>query len=116
MHSYDPKSKSLVAEPVLFMSGTEYCKTFAVQPSADAPCEREWVTEDSRMTVTLPTSASPKLTGTFDDPERCAGDPVTVGTCKIAPDQLAERLDGGGLAQVTTAGGVVTAMAEVYTP
>ncbi|MFI1993052.1 serine/threonine protein kinase [Actinoplanes sp. NPDC020271] len=116
VHAYFPKSKSLVVEPVLFMSGEQYCKTFALKPSSDAPCEREWVTEDSRMTVTLPTSATPKLSGTFDDPERCAGDPVTVGTCKITADQLAERLKGGGLAQVTTAGGIVTGVAEVYTP
>ncbi|GAA2879262.1 serine/threonine protein kinase [Actinoplanes cyaneus] len=116
VHAFSPKSKSLVVEPVLFLSGEQYCKTFAVKPSSDAPCDREWVTEDSRMTVTLPTSAAPKLTGTFDDPERCGGDPVTVGTCKIGADQLAERLKGGGLAQITTAGGVVTGVAEVYTP
>lgn len=116
VHGYYPKSKSVVVEPVLFMTGDQYCKTFKLTPSSDAPCEREWVTEDSRMTVTLPTSAAPKLTSTFDDPERCAGDPVTVGTCKIAADQLAERLAGGGLAEVTTAGGVITGMSEVYTP
>ncbi|WP_436531495.1 serine/threonine protein kinase [Actinoplanes sp. HUAS TT8] len=116
VHAYDPKSRSVVVEPVLFMSGDEYCKTFGLKPSADTPCEREWVTEDSRMTVTLPTSASPKLTSTFDDPERCAGDPVTVGTCKISGNALAERLAGDGLAEVTTADGVVTGVAEVYTP
>ncbi|BCY10809.1 serine/threonine-protein kinase [Actinoplanes sp. L3-i22] len=116
VHAYTPKSHSMVVEPVLFMSGDEYCKTFALKPSADAPCEREWVTEDSRMTVTLPTSATPKLTSWLDDTERCAGDPVTVGTCKISAEQLAERLTDGALAQVTTKNGVIVAVAEVFTP
>jgi hypothetical protein len=81
-----------------------------------APCERERVTEDSRMIVTLPTSAAPRLTSTFDDPGRCAGDPVTVGTCAITPEKLAQRLGNNGLVEVTTTNGIVTAMADVYVP
>jgi predicted Ser/Thr protein kinase len=113
---YYPKSRSVVVEPVLFMTGDEYCTTFKLKPSPDAPCERAWVTEDSRMVVTLPTSAAPKLTSVLDDPERCAGNPVTVGTCTITADRLAERLGEAGLAEITTADGTVTAMADVYTP
>jgi predicted Ser/Thr protein kinase len=118
VHAYYPKARSVVVEPVLFMSGAEYCKTFAVKPSTDAPCEREWITEDSRMVITLPTSAAPKLTSTLDDTERCAGDPVTVGTCTISAGRLAERFAStdGGLAQATTVDGVITGMAELYTP
>jgi hypothetical protein len=66
--------------------------------------------------VTLPTSASPKHTSVLDDPERCAGDPVTVGTCKITADRFAERIGEAGLAEITTVDGTVTAMADVYTP
>ncbi|GIE29397.1 hypothetical protein Ait01nite_024420 [Actinoplanes italicus] len=113
---YYPKSRSVVVEPVLFMTGDEYCTTFKVKPSSDAPCERAWVTEDSRMVVTLPTSAAPKLASVFDDPERCAGDPVTVGTCKITADRFAQRIGEAGLAEVTTVDGTVTAMSEVYLP
>ncbi|MEU8664990.1 hypothetical protein, partial [Actinoplanes philippinensis] len=116
VRSYQPKTRSIVVEPVLFMTGDEYCRTFGLEPSADAPCEQAWVTEDSRMTVTLSTSAEPKLTSTFDEPDRCAGDPVTVGTCTITAAKLATRLGNGGLAQVGTADGVVTSIAEVYTP
>jgi serine/threonine protein kinase len=116
VRAYYPKTRSIVVEPVLFMTGEQYCTTFGLEPSADAPCEQAWVTEDSRMLVTLPTSAAPKLTSTFDDPERCAGDPVVAGTCTITADKMATRLGTEGLAEVTTADGVVTAVAEVYTP
>jgi predicted Ser/Thr protein kinase len=116
VRGYYPRSRSIVVEPVLFMTGDEYCATFGLEPSPDTPCEQAWLTEDSRMTVTLPTSAAPKLTSTFDDPERCAGDPVTVGTCTITADKLATRLGTGGLAEITTKDGVVTGVAEVYTP
>ncbi|MEU4161077.1 serine/threonine-protein kinase [Actinoplanes sp. NPDC026670] len=116
VRGYFPKTRSIVVEPVLFMTGDEYCRTFALEPSPDAPCEQAWVTEDSRMLVTLPTTAAPKLTSTFDDPEKCAGDPVTVGTCTITADRFATRLGTDGLAQVTTVDGVLTGLAEVYTP
>ncbi|MFC4071461.1 serine/threonine protein kinase [Actinoplanes subglobosus] len=116
VRGYYPKSRSIVVEPVLFMTGDEYCKTFGLEPSPDAPCEQAWVTEDSRMVVTLPMSATPKLTSVFDDPERCAGDPVTVGTCTIVAEKLAERLGTDGLAEITTRDGVVTGVAETYLP
>jgi hypothetical protein len=116
VRAFHPDSRSIVVEPVLFMTGDEYCDTFKVTPSQDAPCERAWVTEDSRMIVTLPVVASPKLTGTLDEPERCLND-RGVGTCAIPAAKIAARLSGGeGLAEITTAGGAVTAMAEVYTP
>ena len=116
VRAYVPRSRSVVVEPVLFLTGDEYCQAFHLEPSPDAPCERAWVTEDSRMAVTLPTAAAPKLTSTLDDPQTCAGDPVLAGTCAITPDRLAERIGGGGLAEVTTTGGVVTRMSEIYTP
>jgi hypothetical protein len=116
VHGYYPKTRSVVVEPVLFLTGDEYCTTFGLTASADTPCEQPWVTEDSRMTVTLPTSADPKLTSTFDDPEGCAGDPVTVGTCTIGAQRFADRLGKGGLVELTTTDGTVTAMAEYYTP
>lgn len=116
VHGYFPKARSVVVEPVLFMTGDEYCDTFKVKSTSDAPCEQAWLTEDSRMVVTLPTSAAPRLTSTFDDPGRCAGDPVTVGTCAIGPEKLAERLGNNGLVEVTTTNGIVTAMADVYVP
>jgi predicted Ser/Thr protein kinase len=116
VRGYYPKSRSIVVEPVLFMTGDEYCTTFKLKPSPDAPCERAWVTEDSRMTVTLPTAAAPKLTSTFDDPERCTGDPVTVGLCTITADRLAERFGDEGLAEITTTDATVTTIAEVYLP
>jgi serine/threonine protein kinase len=116
VRAYHPKNRSIVVEPVLFMTGDEYCTTFALEPSQDAPCEQAWVTEDSRMLVTLPTSASPKLTSVLEDPQRCAGDPVVAGTCTLPAEKLAARLGTEGLAEVTTADGVVTSVAELYTP
>ncbi|MEV6343149.1 serine/threonine-protein kinase [Actinoplanes sp. NPDC051851] len=116
VRAYYPASRSIVVEPVLFLSGDEYCTALHLKPTADTPCEREWLTEDSRMVVTLPTSAAPKLTSTFDDPERCAGNPVTVGTCTISATELAERVTGGGLVELTSTDGTATALAELYTP
>ncbi|MBU2664640.1 serine/threonine protein kinase [Actinoplanes bogorensis] len=116
VRGYYPKSRSVVVEPVLFMTGDEYCRTFKLTPSSSNPCEQAWLTEDSKMVVTLPTSATPRLFSTFDDPGRCAGDPVTVGTCAIRPAELAERLGTNGLVELTTTDGVVTGMADVYTP
>ena len=116
VRGYYPKSRSVVVEPVLFMTGDEYCKTFSLKSSSDTPCEQAWLTEDSRMVVTLPTSAAPKLFSTFDDPGRCAGDPVTVGTCAIGAAKLAERLGTNGLVELTTTNGIVTAMSDVYVP
>ncbi|MCO8273980.1 serine/threonine protein kinase [Actinoplanes sp. TRM 88003] len=116
VRGYNPKARSVIVEPVLFLTGDEYCQTFNLASTSDNPCEQAWVTEDSRMAVTLPTAATPELTSTFDDPERCAADPVTVGTCRITPGQLAERLGTEGLVELTTRNGTVTTMAEVYTP
>ncbi|MCY1136651.1 serine/threonine-protein kinase [Actinoplanes sp. Pm04-4] len=116
VHGYYPKAKSVVVEPVLFMTGDEYCQTFNLKASPENPCEQAWLTEDSRMTVTLPTSANPTLTSTFDDPGRCAEDPVTVGTCAITPTQLSERLGNNGLVEATITNGTITAMADVYVP
>nr|GID81144.1 hypothetical protein Ade03nite_00680 [Actinoplanes derwentensis] len=116
VHGYYPKSRSLVVEPVLFMSGEEYCKLFSLKPSDDAPCEREWVTEDSSMTVTLPVSTKVKLTSTFEDPERCLTHPAIVGDCKISATLMAERLNEGRLVELATVDGVVTSVAEVFIP
>ncbi|HWS36370.1 MAG TPA: serine/threonine-protein kinase [Actinoplanes sp.] len=116
VHAYHPKLRSMVVEPVLFMTGPEYCETFGLEVTADNPCERAWVTEDSKMTVTLPIAASPKLRSWLDDPGKCAGDPVTVGICKVSAAVLAQRIGAEGLADVTVEDGVVTAIEERFTP
>ena len=116
VRAYLPKSRSIVVEPVLFMTGEKYCETFGVEATVDNPCDREWITENSRMAVTLPVTATVKLTGTLDDPQRCVGDSDSAGTCAIEAEKLAPRIGSGGLAKVTTSGGTVTAIAEVYTP
>ncbi|GAA1639794.1 serine/threonine protein kinase [Actinoplanes couchii] len=116
VHAIYTKPRSVVVEPVLFMTGPEYCEAFGLQPSEEAPCERAWLTEDSNMTVTLPLSPDLKMFSVFEDPQKCAGNPVTVGTCKITPEAAIKRLESYSWYDITVKDGVVTAMAERYVP
>ncbi len=115
VHGYYPKSRSIVVEPVLFMSGPEYCTMFALDPDGDV-CQRAWLTEDSRMTITLPIVADPKLTSTRGNDQECLKHPVTVGDCKTSIADFTDLVEVSPLYRLTTVDGTATALAEVYVP
>ncbi|MCA2215079.1 serine/threonine-protein kinase [Jidongwangia harbinensis] len=120
VHAYHPKARSVVVEPTLFLTGDQYCAAFGLEPSPEAPCERAWVTEDSRMIVTLPTTANPRLTTTSANSAPCVGSGALVlGTCRASAKDFVMHVAGGedgALVELTTDNGSVTGMAEVYTP
>ncbi len=115
----DPQARSAVVEPTLFMTGPEYCVAFGVTPGPDAPCEQDWITEDSRTKVTLPLADKARLAITRDNEQGCVGEAdVVVGTCAVSGRQLARYLADreGLLMRLTTKDGTIVGMAELYTP
>ncbi|MEV6845533.1 serine/threonine-protein kinase [Actinoplanes sp. NPDC051411] len=119
LSSYDPGARVVVAEPVLFLTGPEYCTMFKIKQS-DGRCETEWTTVDSHLRLTLPVTGDPVL-HSFDDPsgqERCNGSMATGSTCPTKPDAFLKWLKGSGvdLVAVTVSDGRVAKMAEMYTP
>ncbi|WP_245664860.1 serine/threonine-protein kinase [Actinoplanes subtropicus] len=119
LQSYDPIAHVVVAQPVLLLSGPDYCKLFKIKQT-DGRCEQEYTIVESHLTVTVPAVNRPALT-TYDDPKgegTCIGSMTGGGTCPIKPAAFAQWLKTNpqGLATVTADGGVATKLAEVYTP
>ena len=119
LSSYDPAAHVVVAEPVLYLSGPDYCTLFKIKQT-DGRCELEYTIVESHLRVTLPAAARPALT-TYDDPNGegvCIGSMTGGGTCPAKPAAFAKWLKTNpqGLAAVTISGGVVTKLAEMYTP
>jgi hypothetical protein len=119
LRSYDPVAHVVVAEPVLLLSGPDYCTQFKIKQN-DGRCEQEYLVVESHLKVTIPAASRPALT-TYDDPNGegvCIGSMTSGGTCPTKPAQFAKWLkaDPQGLAVVTTTGGVATRLAEMYTP
>ncbi|MFI6071886.1 serine/threonine-protein kinase [Actinoplanes sp. NPDC051343] len=119
LYAYDSAAHAVVAEPILFMSGPDYCTMFHIKQSS-GQCEAEWTTVDSHLKITLPMADRPDLY-TFDDPDgqgECTGDMTSGGTCRTKSSAFAAWLkeNAPGLVVVRTADGRVTRMAEMYTP
>jgi hypothetical protein len=118
MYAYDPKHDSAVVEPILFLTGEQYCRTFQVKRT-DTRCEREWLTEESHTKITMPVAAQPKITG-WDDGQGgvCLAEPVDGGTCPMKAKDFTAWIaeNPGEMVAVTTRNATVVRMALIYTP
>ncbi|WP_213004928.1 serine/threonine-protein kinase [Paractinoplanes toevensis] len=119
LYSYDPVAHAAVVEPVLYLSGPDYCTLLKIEPT-DARCEQETTIVESHLKVTLPVVKQPALT-TWDDPGSegdCIGTMTSGGICPIKLAAFAKWLkaEPQGLAAVTTDAGVATRLAEMYMP
>jgi hypothetical protein len=118
LFAYDARHRSAIVEPIVFMTGDEFCKTFKIKKS-DPRCDEEWTTEESHTKITMPVAATPKLY-TWDDGEGgvCIGEPAAGGTCPTTARAFARWLteQPGGMVAITTRNATVTRMAQIYTP
>jgi hypothetical protein len=118
LYSYDAAAHAVVVEPVLFLSGPDYCKMFKIKQS-DGRCEPDWVTVDSHLKLTLPVDDKPSLyTWEGAGGDVCVDSFAGGGTCPQKASAFAAWLkaDKGGLVAVSTVRGQVTRMAQMYTP
>ena len=119
LYSYDPTAHVAVAEPVLFLSGPDYCTLFEIKKT-DGRCEQEYTVVESHLRLTVPVRKQPILT-TYDDPKGegvCIGSMTGGGICPTAPARFAKWLKTNpqGLIAITTTDGTATKLAEMYTP
>ncbi|BCJ48863.1 hypothetical protein Asp14428_03380 [Actinoplanes sp. NBRC 14428] len=117
LRAYEPRARSVVVEPTIFMQGPDFCTAFAL-PESDPRCNLEWTTEDSKTKVTLPVDAGARLlTMNGGDPD-CLDDKSMAGTCRLTETQFSALLKNSGdlLVRLRTRDGTVVQMAEVYTP
>jgi hypothetical protein len=118
LYSYDATAHSAVVEPLVFMSGPDYCKKFKVK-STDPRCNREWTTEESHTKVTVPVVEKPKLT-TYDggDEGECAGTMTSGAVCPTTKSAFARWVKDNpdALAVITTKDGTITKIAPMFTP
>jgi hypothetical protein len=118
LYAYDARSRSVVVEPILFMTGEQYCKTFKLK-TTDARCNREWITEESHTKVTVPVAAKPKyFTWEDDNGDVCIDTPEAGGTCPMTAKAFGAWAadNAGAMVAVTTADATITRMAQIYTP
>jgi hypothetical protein len=119
LFSYDPAAHVVVVEPVLYLAGPDYCKLFKIKPN-DGQCEQETTLTESHLRLTIPTRTQPTLT-TYDNAEgdgACVGTMISGGVCPAGPTAFAKwaKANPQGLVAVTTTDGVVTKLAEMYSP
>jgi len=118
LYAYDAEAHSAVVEPIIFMDGPAYCRKFQIK-AGDGRCEREWITEESHTRITVPVVARPRLTAWENEKgEDCIGSMTTGGLCPVPAKVFARWLEENaeGMAVVTMKDGVVTKLAEMYTP
>jgi hypothetical protein len=115
--AYDPVARSAVIEPTLFLTGPDFCKTLHIKAS-DGRCERDWVTEDSHVNITLPVSPQARLLTMRDGEDGCLGSMETGGTCPLTPAKFAALTKERApmLVHVVTRDGTLTTIAEEFTP
>lgn len=111
---YNPRTRAAVVEPVVFMEGLAFCQAFRI-PETDPRCERSWVTEDSRVKVTLPVAANVQLLTVRDGDSTCVNERTGAGSCRWSPGDLAVP-EPDRLVRLTTADGAVTQIAELFLP
>lgn len=121
LYSYDGEAHSAVVEPIIFMSGPDFCKAFKLK-GADAPCENDWASKDSHTKVTVPVVANPKLLtwdgGAADENGDCVGTITSGGVCPISATKFTKWSNENpqAFAVVTMVKGTVTKIAQMYTP
>lgn len=115
--AFDPVAASTVIEPIVFLTGRDYCASFGVSP-ADPRCSRGHVVEESRTKVTLPLDPQVRLRTTRDGDQACRGTITTGATCPATMSVFAAAVHAhpGLPARVTVSGGVVVGLAQLYTP
>jgi hypothetical protein len=119
IYSFDPAAHVVVVEPILFLSGPDYCTMFKIKQT-EGQCQIDWESVDSHLKLSLPVSGQPLLYS-FNNSEGdtvCVGGFSTGGTCPIKSAVFAKwvKENPAGLVAVTTTGGRVTKLAEMYTP
>jgi hypothetical protein len=114
---YDPETRAAVVEPVVFLDGLAFCQAFHI-PETDPRCERPWVTEDSRVKVTLPVMPRVRLLTVKDGDSACVDDGTGTGSCPWRPADLARLAvpDRDLLVRLTTTDGTITQIAELFLP
>ncbi|UQU63841.1 hypothetical protein COUCH_33445 [Couchioplanes caeruleus] len=119
LHAYDAKSASAVVEPIIFMTGDAYCRTFKIKRSDSRCVSQEYVTEASHTKVTVPIAATAKyFTWEGADGNVCIDAPEKGGTCPMTAKEFAGwfKLNEDGMVAIATTDGTLTRMAIVYTP
>jgi hypothetical protein len=118
LYSYDAVAHSAVVEPIVFLDGTAYCQKFKIK-SKDPQCQREWISKESHVKITVPVVSKPRLNA-WDDGNGgdCFGDIVTGSVCAVSAATFAGWLKENpeGFAVITTKGGTITKIAQMYTP
>ena len=119
LHGYDAGNASAVVEPIIFMTGDAYCRTFKIKRS-DSRCVSEaYVTEESHTKVTVPIAPKAKyFTWEGTDGSVCIDAPEKGGTCPMTEKQFTGwfKLNKQAMVAVATQDGAITRMATVYTP
>jgi hypothetical protein len=115
--AFDPVAASTVIEPIVFLTGHDFCASFGVTP-ADSRCARGFVLEESRTKVTLPLDPQVRLRTTRDGDKACRGTAATGATCPATMTAFAAavRARPAMPARITVRGGVVADLAQLYTP
>jgi hypothetical protein len=117
LRKYDPRARAAVVEPTVFLDGPAFCEAFHL-PGTDQRCELAWVTEDSRLKVTLPVDPDAELLTVRDGEAGCIDERTGAGSCPWRAAEVTRRAgpDVDLLARVTTEDGTVTRIAELYLP
>jgi hypothetical protein len=117
LRKYDARARAAVVEPTVFLDGPAFCKAFHL-PGTDQRCERSWVTEDSRLKVTLPVDPEVELLTVRDSKPECVDQRTGTGSCPWRVADVTRRAspDVDLLVRVTTRDGTVTRIAELYLP
>ncbi|WP_203816839.1 serine/threonine-protein kinase, partial [Paractinoplanes ferrugineus] len=119
LYSYDSAADAAVVEPVLYLSGPDYCTLFKLK-SDDEKCEQETAIVESHLRLSIPVRAEPAF-ATWEDADgegRCVGTMTGGGTCPIKEPEFTGwlRENPQALIGISTSGGVVTRLAEMYSP
>jgi hypothetical protein len=119
LHGYDAENASAIVEPMIFMTGDAYCRTFKIKRSDSRCVSHAYVTEESNTKVTVPIAAKAKyLTWEGAGGSVCLDAPEKGGTCPMTEKQFTEwfKLNKPAMVAVATEDGALTRMATVYTP
>ena len=103
-----------IVEPTDFLTGTEYCRRFAL--AATSPqCARKYVAVPSSTRVTLPIADNRVYLDYRRNPARCLDPSTKAGTCKVRFEEFATVTDEPDPrpALVTVRGGKVVSIAKL---
>jgi hypothetical protein len=119
LHAYDAKNASAVVEPMIFMTGDAYCRTFKIKRSDSRCVHLAYVTEESHTKITVPIAPTAEYF-TWEDTngDVCIDAPEKGGTCPMTEKQFAAwfKLNQRSMVAVATEDGALTRLAIVYTP